>query len=91
MDALGLDNFTSSQIEKLSGDNTRDEKERVMDALGLGWLALCEILFLTFCFRECRLLISTKCAGMGCDVPDIRLTVCIGEMGGIYKDINKFK
>ena len=33
MDALGLDNFTSSQIEKLSGDNTRDEKERVMDAL----------------------------------------------------------
>ena len=28
---------------------------------------------------------------MGCDVPDIRLTVCIGEMGGIYKDINKFK
>ena len=32
MDALGLDNFTSLQIEKLSGDNTRDEKERVMDA-----------------------------------------------------------
>ena len=32
VDALGLDNFTSSQIEKLSGDNTRDEKERVMDA-----------------------------------------------------------
>ena len=20
-----------------------------------------------------------KCAGMGCDIPDIRLTVCIGE------------
>ena len=33
MDTLGLDNFTSSQIEKLSGDNTRHEKERVMDAL----------------------------------------------------------
>ena len=58
---------------------------------GLGWLALCDKLFLTFCFRKCRLLISTKCAGMGCDVPDITLTVCIGEMGGIYKDINKFK
>ena len=38
MDALGLDNFTSSQIEKLSGDNTRDDKERVMDAEGwVGW------------------------------------------------------
>ena len=22
--------------------------------------------------------LSTKCAGMGCDVPDIRLTVCVG-------------
>ena len=32
MDALGLDNFTSSQIEKLSGDHIRDEKKRVMDA-----------------------------------------------------------
>ena len=36
VDALGLDNFTPSQIEKLSGDNTRDEKERVMDALRAG-------------------------------------------------------
>ena len=36
MDALGLDNFTSSQIEKLNGDNTRDETERVMDALRAG-------------------------------------------------------
>ena len=26
----------ASQIEKLSGDNTRDEKERVMDALSAG-------------------------------------------------------
>ena len=64
-----------------------------MDALRAGLVGpmQCEILFLTFCFRECRLLISTKCAGMGCDVPDTRLTVCIGEMGGIYKDIDKFK
>ena len=36
VDTLGLNNFTSSQIEKLSGDNTRDEKERVMDALRAG-------------------------------------------------------
>ena len=36
MDALGLDNFTSSQIEKLSGDNTRNGKKRVMDALKAG-------------------------------------------------------
>ena len=26
----------------------------------------------------CRLLISTKCAGMGCDVPDIKITFCVG-------------
>ena len=36
LDALGLENVTSSQIKKLSGDNTRDEKERVMDALSAG-------------------------------------------------------
>ena len=36
MDTLSLDNFTSLQIEKLTGDNTRDEKERVMDALRAG-------------------------------------------------------
>ena len=29
--------------------------------------------------RDCRLLVSTKCAGMGCDIPDIRLTVCVGR------------
>ena len=36
VDTLGLDNLTSSQIEKLSGDNTRDEKERVLDTLRAG-------------------------------------------------------
>ena len=36
VDTLGLDNLTSSQIEKLSGDNTREEKERVMMALRTG-------------------------------------------------------
>ena len=46
MDALGLDNFTSSQIEKLSGDNTRDEKERVMDALRAG---LVGPIYVTYC------------------------------------------
>ena len=28
-----------------------------------------------------------KCAGMGCDIPDIRLTVCIGECPN--KNINE--
>jgi superfamily II DNA helicase RecQ len=28
--------------------------------------------------RECRLLVSTKCAGMGSDIPDIRLSITIG-------------
>ena len=37
--------------------------------------------YFTFCTtRDCRLLVSTKCAGMGCDMPDIRLTVCIGQL-----------
>ena len=37
--------------------------------------------YFIFCFvqRDCRLLISTKCAGMGVDLPDIRVTVCIGK------------
>ena len=35
--------------------------------------------FQLYTFRNCKLLISTKCAGMGCDLPDIRITVCIGE------------
>ena len=30
-------------------------------------------------FRACRLLVSTKCAGMGCDIEDISLTVSIGD------------
>ena len=36
-----------------------------------------------FVQRDCRLLISTKCAGMGCDLPDIRLTVCIGKSSSL--------
>ena len=50
---LAIPNLTPSHIEKLSGDNSREEKDRVMMALRAG---------------GCRLLISTKCAGMGCDV-----------------------
>ena len=60
---LAIPNLTPSHIEKLSGDNSREEKDRVMMALRAG---------------GCRLLISTKCAGMGCDVPDIKITVCVG-------------
>ena len=32
------------------------------------------------CLRGCRVLISTKCAGMGSDIADIKLTVCIGNI-----------
>ena len=60
---LAIPNLTPSHIEKLSGDNSREEKDRVIMALRAG---------------GCRLLISTKCAGMGCDVPDIKITVCVG-------------
>ena len=40
--------------------------------------------------RDCKLLISTKCAGMGCDIPDIRLTVCIGEFLANLNNISVF-
>ena len=40
--------------------------------------------------RDCRLLISTKCSGMGCDNPDIRLTVCIGQFPTNCSVINDF-
>ena len=35
------------------------------------------------------MLISTKCAGMGSDIPDTRLTVCFGEFPFSYTDFNK--
>ena len=35
-EVLGLDHLSPSHIEKLSGDNTRSEKERVMTALRAG-------------------------------------------------------
>ena len=34
------------------------------------------------------MLISTKCAGMGSDIPDIRLTVCVGESLNFLSKIN---
>ena len=34
--SLGIHDLSSSHIEKLSGDNTREEKERVMAALKTG-------------------------------------------------------
>ena len=35
-EVLGLDHLSPSHIQKLSGDNTRSEKERVMTALRTG-------------------------------------------------------
>ena len=89
-ESLGIASLTQTHIEKLSGDNTREEKDRVMGALRTGYILffLNYIVIISICrslnwhhnkHRECRLLISTKCAGMGCDIPDIRVTVCIGK------------
>ena len=58
-------------IEKLSGDNTREEKERVMMALRTEQFDLSNI------HIPQRL---PKCAGMGSDIADIKLTVCIGNI-----------
>ena len=83
MEHLGIPHFGPSQIEKLSGDNTRVEKES--NACTEDWVHTTENTLeksvwsiAHFIPRDCKLLISTKCAGMGCDIPDIRLTVCIG-------------
>ena len=70
VDALGLVNFTSSQIEKLSGDNTRDEKERWLLRCsrrggmqwGLpSWRAVCKLCF--NCSNKC----SCNFANTGAD------------------------
>ena len=47
--------------------------------LGKGLVAENKIKRCYFHSRDCRLLVSTMCAGMGCNIPDIRLTVCVGK------------
>ena len=50
-------------VEKLSGDNTKEEKLRVMQRFKSG---------------ECKVLISTDVAGMGVDVSRLSLVVNVG-------------
>ena len=37
-ESLGIASLTQTHIEKLSGDNTREEKDRVMGALRTGYI-----------------------------------------------------
>ena len=37
-ESLGIASLTQTHIEKLSGDNTREEKDRVMGALRAGYI-----------------------------------------------------
>jgi superfamily II DNA/RNA helicase len=62
-DSQPAQHFQRCMVQKLTGVNTREEKVRVMDMFRAG---------------QCRLLISTEAAGMGCDVADIALTVVLG-------------
>ena len=70
------------EVVKLSGDNSSEEKERVM----CGFLeGLVMDLADTQCGYNClecrvfRVLISTDCAGMGIHVPGLRLVLNCGE------------
>ena len=50
-------------VEKVTGDNTRKEKERVMQSFKEG---------------SCQVLVATDVAGMGIDVPGLTFAVNIG-------------
>ena len=60
----------SISIEKLTGDNTRAEKERVMNLFKSG---------------ECQVLVCTDVAGMGVDVRDLTCAVNIGIPKNAWK------
>ena len=60
----------SISIEKLTGDNTRAEKERVMSSFKSG---------------ECQVLVCTDVAGMGVDVKDLTFSINIGIPKNAWK------
>jgi len=57
-------------VEKLTGDNTREEKGRVMELFQSG---------------ECQVLICTDVCGMGLDVKDLNFSVSIGLAKNCWK------
>ena len=70
-------------IEKLTGDNTKDEKERVMKAFREGWVQVKNQLILSNnekLSRLCRVLVCTDVAGMGLDTQDLNLSINIGNI-----------
>ena len=60
---LGILGGSCKKVEKLSGDNSKDEKIRVMERFKTG---------------ECKVLVSTDVAGMGTDVPGLDLVINVG-------------
>ena len=73
------------EIAKLSGDNSREEKERVMTGFLSGWVEVLSKLYFTITSREFQVLVSTDCAGMGTHVPGLNLVVNIGERTCLWK------
>ena len=71
------------EVVKLSGDNSSEEKERVMNGFLEGLVMDLADTQCRYNCLECRLfrvLISTDCAGMGIHVPGLRLVLNCGEL-----------
>ena len=73
----------SIHVEKLTGDNTRGEKERVMELFKEGWGCLCLLcahyISCLTCCSKCQVLVCTDVAGMGIDVKDLNFSINIGK------------
>ena len=63
LETLNIASLRSGMVEKLSGDNSKGEKLRVMERFKSG---------------ECKILVSTDVAGMGTDVPGLNLVINLG-------------
>ena len=60
---FGIVGDSCKMVEKLSGDNSKDEKRRVMERFKTG---------------KCKVLVSTDVAGIGIDVPGLDLVINVG-------------
>ena len=63
LNELNIPSVSGNIVEKLSGDNSKEEKVRVLDRFKSG---------------DCKILVSTDVAGMGTDVPGLSLIVNVG-------------
>ena len=76
---LGISAIDSGLVEKLSGDNSKDEKQRVMVLFKTRYMNTFVIQIVnTGLLRVCKVLISTDVCGMGTDVTGLSLIINLG-------------